>query len=101
LAAKTIAAAILTLRIVGLDNLWLEIIAHTLIIGAGEQASRRKAQPSLKSGALKPHSLRPCKAPCVAGGGVLPIPAGHAAKFTGNKGSAWRKWLAAAPVTKK
>jgi hypothetical protein len=39
------------------------------------QASRRKAQPSLKSGALKPHSLRPCKALCVAGGGVLPIPA--------------------------
>jgi hypothetical protein len=37
----------------------------------------------------------------VAGGGVLPIPAGHAAKFTGDKGSAWRKWLAAARVTKK
>jgi hypothetical protein len=39
------------------------------------QASKRKTQPSLKSGALKPHSLRPCKALCAAGGGVLPIPA--------------------------
>jgi hypothetical protein len=26
---------------------------------------------------------------------------GHATKFTGDQGSAWRKWLAAAPVTKE
>jgi hypothetical protein len=92
------------------------------------QASKRKAQPSLKSGALKPHSLRPKESERKErqthleaayaivhpdnGSEIETVMArfvtamqsyhnGHAAKFTGDQGSAWRDWLAAAPVVKK